>query len=255
MPLADDIEEFRRNVAKAIEELEEVRDVSDKLTECTVDEMHRHLTQLQDLCEQASIEIKRASDQFIEINTRWGSEPLKSYSRQKLQQSSCVNVKAVVELFDTLDQISQSQEQKSLKSPRLIEGNSATLKKNLIAKGIPYLEGYQAHHIIPSAVADKSDLILNAIEKANFDIDCADNGIFLPPNVLGEDLLPAHRGSHPRYSNYVQDILSHKWQELEKYKLQNDKVALRSAITDTINHLKEVIRTQGSFLSPNVNDL
>jgi hypothetical protein len=137
----------------------------------------------------------------------------------------------------------------------LIEGNSATLKKNLIAKGIPYSEGYQAHHIIPSAVADKSDLILNAIEKANFDIDCADNGIFLPPNILGDDLLPAHRGSHPRYSNYVEDVLSHKWQELEKYELQNDKVALMSAVSDAINRLKELIRTQGNFLSPNVNDL
>lgn len=255
MPLSDDIEEFRRNVAKAIEELEEVRGVSDKLTECEVDEMHRHFTQLQDLCEQVSIEIKRATDQLIEINTKWGSEPLKSYSRHSLEQFSSVNIKGIAKLFDTLAQGSQSQEQKSLKSPRLIEGNSTTLKKNLIAKGIPYSEGYQAHHIIPSAVADKSDLVLNAVEKANFDIDCADNGIFLPPNILGEDLLPAHRGSHPRYSNYVQDVLSHKWQELEEYKLQNDKVALRSAIADTINHLKEVIRTQGSFLSPNVNDL
>jgi len=79
MPLADDIEEFRRNVTKAIEELEEVRGVSDKLTECTVDEIHHHLTQLQDLCEQVSLEIKRSTDQLIEINARWGSEPLKKF--------------------------------------------------------------------------------------------------------------------------------------------------------------------------------
>ena len=86
MPLADDIEEFRRNVAKAIEELEEVRSVSDKLTECAVDEIHRHLTQLQDLCEQASIEIKRATEQLIEINTKWGSESLKSYLGRQNKQ-------------------------------------------------------------------------------------------------------------------------------------------------------------------------
>jgi hypothetical protein len=255
MPLADDIEGFRRNVAKAIEELEEVRAASDKLTECGVDEMHRHLIQLKDLCEQVSTEIKQSSDRLIEINARWGSEPLKSYSRQKSQQSSSINFKGVVEFINALDKVSHSQEQNSLKSPRLIDGNSKTLKKNLIAKGIPYSEGYQAHHIIPSAVADKSELVLNAIEKANFDIDCADNGIFLPPNMLGDDLLPAHKGSHPKYSNYAQDVLNHKWQELKKYELQNDNVALISAITDTINHLKEVIRTQGSFLSPNVNDL
>jgi hypothetical protein len=86
MPLADDIEEFRRNVAKAIEELEEVRGVSDKLTECTVDEIHRHLTQLQDLCEQVSIEIKRATEQLIEINTKWGSQSLKSYLGRQNKQ-------------------------------------------------------------------------------------------------------------------------------------------------------------------------
>lgn len=86
MPLADDIEEFRRNVAKAIEELEEVRGVSDKLTECTVDQIHRHLTQLKDLCEQVSIEIKRATEQLIEINTKWGSESLKSYLGRQNKQ-------------------------------------------------------------------------------------------------------------------------------------------------------------------------
>lgn len=86
MPLADDIEDFRRNVAKAIEELEEVRGVSDKLTECTVDEIHRHLTQLQDLCEQVSIEIKRATEQLIEINTKWGSQSLESYFGRQNKQ-------------------------------------------------------------------------------------------------------------------------------------------------------------------------
>ena len=86
MPLADDIGEFRRNIARAVEELEEATLISDKLTEYTVDEMYPKLTQLQDLCEQASIEIRRASDRLVEINSRWGSKPFKSYSIQSSQQ-------------------------------------------------------------------------------------------------------------------------------------------------------------------------
>jgi hypothetical protein len=258
MPLADDIDEFRRNVAKAIEELEEVRSVSDKLTECTVDEIHCHLTQLQDLCEQVSIEIKRAAGQLIEINVRWGSGPLKIYSRH-IDKFASVNDEGVAKFLDALAQVSQSQEQKSLKTPRLVERKLAerqsALKKNLIDKGVPYKEGYQAHHIIPVAVANNSDLVLNAIEKAGFDIDCAENGIFLPPNVLGEDLLPAHRGSHPKYSDFVQDILSHEWQELKKYQLQNDEAELMRVITGLIKYLKELIEEQGRFLTSNINDV
>jgi hypothetical protein len=240
MPLVYDIEEFRRNVAKAIEELEEVRSVSDKLTECTVDEIHCHLTQLQDLCEQVSIEIKRAAGQLMEINVKWGSGPLKIYSRH-IDKFASVNDEGVAKFLDALAQVSQSQEQKSLKTPRLVKGNSAKLKKNLIDKGVPYKEGYQAHHIIPSAVANNSDLVLNAIEKAGFDIDCAENGIFLPPNVLGEDLLPAHRGSHPKYSDFVQDILSQEWQDLKKSQLQNDEAELMRAIAQTIEYLRGAI--------------
>ncbi len=92
MPLADDIEEFRRNITRAVEELEEVRGISDRLLECTVDEIYRYLAQLQDLCGQVTIEIKRSSDQLIEINAKWGSQPLNSYLRQQPQQSSSSTV-------------------------------------------------------------------------------------------------------------------------------------------------------------------
>ncbi|MBE9116568.1 hypothetical protein IQ249_11720 [Lusitaniella coriacea LEGE 07157] len=88
MPLTDDIGEFSRNITRAVDKLEEARGISSKLNECTVEGMYEQLTQLQDLCEQASVEIKRAGKQLIEVNTRWGSEPLQSYSRQLSQKSS-----------------------------------------------------------------------------------------------------------------------------------------------------------------------
>jgi hypothetical protein len=77
MSIAEDIEDFRRNVTKAVEDLEEIRWLTDKLTEFTVDEVCSQITQLQDLCKQVAAEIKRTGDCLIQINTKWGSEPLK----------------------------------------------------------------------------------------------------------------------------------------------------------------------------------
>jgi len=80
MPLSDDIEEFRRNVAKAIEELEEVRNISDRLGELTVDDIRHNLSKLEVLCEEISVKIKQARDQLTEINNQWGSVPFKTFS-------------------------------------------------------------------------------------------------------------------------------------------------------------------------------
>jgi hypothetical protein len=256
--LAEDIEEFHRGITRAIEVLEELKWLSEKLTECTIDDLYTHIVQLQDLCEQASLELNWACDHLTEINSKWGSKPLKADSNNRFKRISNIpkNSTGVVDLVNALEQVKRSDEQVNyLKSPRLIEGDSRKLTKNLIAKGIPQPLNYQAHHIIPSSVADKSELMLNAIEKAGFDIDCADNGIFLPPDVLGDDLLPAHRGNHPRYSNFAKAILEQKLDELKKSNLQNDGTALISAIGDTISYLRQVIVTQGEQLRPTVNDL
>jgi uncharacterized small protein (DUF1192 family) len=77
MSIAEDIENFRRDVTKAVEDLEAIRWSTDKLTEFTVDELGSKIAQLQDLCEQVAAEIKRTKDCLIQINTKWGSEPLK----------------------------------------------------------------------------------------------------------------------------------------------------------------------------------
>jgi hypothetical protein len=80
MSLEDEIEEFRKTLTQVVEGLEEVRWLSNKLTESPVEDLYRHLTQLQDLCDQISIDIKRTGNRLAEINDRWGSEPLKSIS-------------------------------------------------------------------------------------------------------------------------------------------------------------------------------
>jgi hypothetical protein len=136
------------------------------------------------------------------------------------------------------------------------KGDSTKLGENLVKKGVPRPKSSQAHHIIPSAIANRSELMLrlNAFPGVMIDINCAENGIFLPTTCLGYDLLPTHRGSHPRYSNYAADILQLKWEELESYKMQDEKVAVMSAIEDAIKDLKKLIKTQGEFLRFSIND-
>jgi hypothetical protein len=87
MPLAEDIEDFRRDITKAVEALEEIRWLTDKLTECTVDELYSKIAQLQDLCEQVVAEIKLAGEHLIEINTKWGSESFKKDLKHKIRQN------------------------------------------------------------------------------------------------------------------------------------------------------------------------
>ena len=79
---------------------------------------------------------------------------------------------------------------KTPKSPNLVDGNSTKLGNNLnfntaVIPGTsikyPGERGdYQAHHVIPVEVVNDSDLMLNAVHFAKFDIDSSANGIFLP---------------------------------------------------------------------------
>ncbi|MFG3819483.1 S8 family serine peptidase [Limnothrix redekei] len=138
----------------------------------------------------------------------------------------------------------------------LIVGNSTTLGRNLkfdeaLIPGTsikyPGLRGdYQAHHLIPSAVADDSDLMLNAVQYAKFDIDAAVNGIFLPNedwkaveilNLTGQSL-PIHLGSHPVYSARITEDLNTKWDRLKAMGKTTDPAFLNAAVLEVIESAK-----------------
>jgi hypothetical protein len=245
MTLKSDIDRFQREINCSLETTEYLSQFCNRIQDCPPEELNRFFQQLQDLCEELDRQSSRIGDNLLEIDRKWGDATIQHY---RVSVSS--NSSGIIKLVNSLQKLTHIDSQaKNLKSPRLIEGQSQKLKKNLIAKGIHYTEGYQAHHIIPSSVADKSELMLNAIEKAGFDIDCGDNGIFLPKNISDYELLPSHRGSHPNYSNYAEDVLKHKWDELKQSGLQNDKIALISSVNDTIKHLKEVIEQMRSTIN------
>jgi hypothetical protein len=251
MTLKTDVDQFQKDIDNCLETTEYLYQFCDQIQESSEDELSYFFLQLQGLCQELERQLSEASQYLLEINRKWGDTTL-----SQIKFSSTQNLSGIASLVNAIDQLTPINGQtQPLKSPHLIEGDSQKLKDNLIAKGEPFRDGYQAHHIIPSSVADKSDLMLNAVEKAGFDIDCAENGIFLPDNILGDELLPSHRGNHPRYSNIAEDILKHKWDELKKYGVQDDKVALLSAINDTVKYLREVIETQGRQLRFKVNDV
>ncbi|MBP0028202.1 DUF4114 domain-containing protein [Roseofilum sp. Guam] len=150
-----------------------------------------------------------------------------------------------------------SSENKTLKSPKLVEGNSTDLGNNLNfptakipGKQIEYpgVRGdYQAHHVIPIEVVNDSYLMLNAVHFGKFDIDSSANGIFLPASEksalnLFEDTdiaLPIHLGSHPNYSSKVKEFLDREWQELLRLGKTEDPDALLFSVNRIANWAKK----------------
>lgn len=112
-----------------------------------------------------------------------------------------------------------------------IEAKSSKLRRNLgipernkiLSTNINYPDGdYEAHHIIPGECASKSPLVKAAIQ-AGFDIDSAENGIYLPgtdgQKTLIEQIagvnLPKHSGYHKIYSSMIDDILEIHWRDFQ----------------------------------------
>lgn len=63
-------------------------------------------------------------------------------------------------------------------------------------------KGYQAHHVIPKELYNHP-----ALERINYDIDSADNGIFLRKTDDGVSTMSRHQGNHDGYTQSVKDAL------------------------------------------------
>jgi hypothetical protein len=76
MSLTEDIEGFRKDLSKIASVLEEIKHLSDNLPQCPVDQLGKQFDAIQDLCEEASQEIIRASEYLAEIGMTWGDHQL-----------------------------------------------------------------------------------------------------------------------------------------------------------------------------------
>jgi len=79
------------------------------------------------------------------------------------------------------------------------------LRSRMLRASVPNLSGpIQAHHIIPQQFRDAP--VVQQATAAGWDIDGADNGIWLPDD-MARNGLPQHSGSHGNYSNFVRQEL------------------------------------------------
>lgn len=94
--------------------------------------------------------------------------------------------------------------------------------------------GFIAHHVIPVDVWANSSLTRAAIYKHLFpkDHDTDINRLLLPVTF--------HKGSHPKYSKFVHDILEEEWDD-KRDGLENDCGAMKQLLIDIIDYLRHEI--------------
>ncbi|WP_449419656.1 AHH domain-containing protein [Phormidium nigroviride] len=97
-------------------------------------------------------------------------------------------------------------------------------------------DGFVAHHIIPVDVWANSSLTRAAIYLHLFhkDHDNDINRLRLPVTF--------HKGSHPKYSKFVRDILEEEWDDkIVPERLGNDCEAIKQLLIDIIDYLRNEI--------------
>lgn len=89
---------------------------------------------------------------------------------------------------------------------------------------------HQSHHIIPMEVCKKSKLVVKAIQYG-FDEDAQPNRLALP--------ITFHKGSHPRYSKFVLEILEDEWSLLVNEHRENDREQILETVSGAIDYFRE----------------
>ncbi|MBD2546825.1 hypothetical protein [Planktothricoides raciborskii] len=73
MTLRDDIEQWRRNVVTLQEGMEEIRYLSNRISECPIDELRFLLSQVSELCQESLTQVEYLRENLADIQSRWGS--------------------------------------------------------------------------------------------------------------------------------------------------------------------------------------
>ncbi|MFB2971435.1 hypothetical protein ACE1CD_20915 [Aerosakkonema sp. BLCC-F183] len=73
MTLKEDIEQWRSNILKPLEMMEELRYFADSLCECNLEELNSQFSSMLELCEEALTEVGFLSSRLEDIQRRWGN--------------------------------------------------------------------------------------------------------------------------------------------------------------------------------------
>ncbi|MCT7973080.1 AHH domain-containing protein [Laspinema olomoucense] len=151
-----------------------------------------------------------------------------------------ITLNITLEQLMSILMVVQSNKDKLSKEELKIRETIERKKTNLIIKD------YQSHHVIPIDVCKKSQLVITA-KKFGFDHDGPPNRLYLP--------ITFHNGSHPKYSNFVEDILEEEWPDLERYNLHNNSEIVIDKTHEIIAHLKNELRKKSQEGICTINEM
>ena len=77
MTLRDDIEQWQGNVVTLQESMEEIRDLSNRISECRIDELGSLLSQVSELCQESLTQVEHLRENLADIQSRWGVATVK----------------------------------------------------------------------------------------------------------------------------------------------------------------------------------
>ncbi len=86
MTLRDDIEQWRGNVVRLQEGMEEIRYLSNRVPECPLSELGSLLSQVSELCQESLTQVEYLRDELAKIQWSWGCTIVKSIG-------GCITVK------------------------------------------------------------------------------------------------------------------------------------------------------------------
>jgi hypothetical protein len=147
---------------------------------------------------------------------------LKKHSGRKI-----ITLNITLEQLMSILMVVQSQRDKFTKEElKIVE----SIKRKTTSKTI---KDYQDHHIIPMDVCLRSKLVITA-KKFGFNEDNPPNRLYLPVTF--------HRGSHPRYSKFVEGVLEDEWAYLVKEDMENDRESVLKRMHKAIDYFKDKLK-------------
>jgi hypothetical protein len=156
-----------------------------------------------------------------------------------------------------------TQTHEDLEAPVMESSNRWSSSYRYQRNAAPVSYRNQVHHLITDAESQASDLTQEAHDRGLWEVDETDNLIRLPSSATAYQQAPAnlqikHRGSHPIWSQHVQDTLRTKQRDLENQYGTLDNVpdnVLEQTIDDTENILRNDLLDknkgrQGGWIQP-----
>ena len=104
-----------------------------------------------------------------------------------------------------------------------------------LQKGETHGKGeFREHHIIPAHLWDKSDLIKQALDITNINMNGPENTIFLPQHIH-----KSFHGFKSGYSEMVIERLRDEWNHLVEYQHQNNPVEVERTVISLIKAIRD----------------